>query len=113
MTISACAKPCARSPFLTSILPAMLHGLPAGQRLGFVGVERCDAGVGRRAALDLAPDHAGHGGVGGKGRASGDLVGAVGANGALADPLVVGDDVHCAASRISVAVSRTARTILS
>ena len=37
-----------------------------------------------------------------------------GLNGALADPLVVGDDVHhCAASRISAAVSITARTILS
>ena len=47
------------------------------------------------------------------GRAARHLVGAVGPDGALADPLVVGDDVHCAASRISSAVSITARTILS
>ena len=50
------------------------------------------------------------------GRAARDLVDAVGADGALADPLVVGDDVHWAASlcsRISAAVSITARTILS
>jgi hypothetical protein len=50
-------------------------------------------------------------------RAAGDLVHAVGTDGALADPLVVGDEVHwclqllCA--RISAAVSITARTILS
>ena len=89
------------------------HRLHAGQRLRLRGVDRLDARMRMRAAQDLAPDHAGHGGVGGKGRASGDLVDAVGTNGALADPLVVGDDVHCAASRISAAVSRTARTILS
>src|SRR5258706_4199903 len=66
-----------------------------------------------RAAQNLAPDHAGHRGIGGEGRASRDLVGAVGANGALADPLVVGNDVHCAASRMSAAGFPTARTILS
>ena len=46
-------------------------------------------------------------------RATGHLVHAIRTNGALADPLVVGDDVHCAASCISAAVSITARTILS
>src|SRR5215468_11345018 len=64
-------------------------------------------------AQDLAPDHARHGGVGGEGRAARHFVHAVGTNGALADPLVVGDDVHRAASRISAAASSTARTILS
>ncbi len=50
--------------------------------------------------------------------AAGDLVHAVGTDGALADPLVVGDEVHWVVSRIycariSAAVSITARTILS
>jgi hypothetical protein len=71
-----------------------------------------------RAAQHLAPDHAGHGGVGGELGAAGDLVHAVGTDGALADPLVVGDEVHWVGSsfywaRISAAVSITARTILS
>src|SRR5262245_432314 len=70
-----------------------------------------------RAAQNLAPDLAWHGGVGGELRAAGDLVHADGADGALADPLVVGDEVHWAASlipsRVSAAVSSTARTILS
>ena len=87
--------------------------LDARQRLRLRGVDRLYAGMRMRAAQHLAPDHAGHRGVCGKGRAAGDLVDSIGANGTLADPLVVGDDVHCAASRISAAVSRTARTILS
>jgi hypothetical protein len=89
------------------------HRFYARQRLGPGGVDRPDAGVRMRTTQNLAPDHAGHVGVGGKGRAPRHFVGAVRANGTLADPLVVGDDVHCAASRISAAVSRTARTILS
>ncbi len=89
------------------------HRLDARHRLRLRDVDAPDARVRMRAAQNLAPDHAGHRGIGGEGRASRDLVGAVGANGALADPLVVGNDVHCAASRISAAVSRTARTILS
>jgi hypothetical protein len=39
-----------------------------------------------RAAQGLAPDHAGHGGVGGELGAAGDLVHAVGTDGALAIP---------------------------
>ena len=74
------------------------HGFDAWQRFRLRGVDRLDAGVRMRAAQHLAPDHAGHVGVGGKRRASRDLVGAVGPDGTLADPLVVGDDVHCAAS---------------
>ena len=89
------------------------HRLHAGQRFGLGGVDAPDARMRMRAAQYLAPDHAGHVGVGGKGRAARDLVGAVGTNGALADPLVVGDDVHRAAPCISAAVSITARTILS
>ena len=52
-----------------------------------------------RAAQNLAPDHAWHGGVGGELGAAGDLVHAVGTDGALADPLVVGDEVHWVVSR--------------
>src|SRR5439155_3408452 len=92
------------------------HGLHARKRFRLRGVDRLDAGVRMRAALDLAPDHAGHIGVGGERRAARDFVHAIGTNGALADPFVVGDDVHCAASLIpcmSAAVSITARTILS
>ncbi len=89
------------------------HRLDAGQRFRLRGVDRLDARVRMRAAQHLAPDHAGHIGVGGKRRAARDLVDAVRANGALADPLVVGNDVHCAAPCISAAVSITARTILS
>src|SRR3546814_9774870 len=68
------------------------------------------------AAQHLGPDHPGHGGVCGIGGAAGDLVGAVRADRALADPLVAGvagHVVHRAASRMSAAVSMTARTILS
>src|SRR4029077_15125368 len=93
-------------------------GLHARQLFRLRGIDAPDARMRMRAAQDLAPDHAGHVGVGGKGRAARDLVDAVGTNGALADPLVVGDDVHWAGSsfycaRISAAVSITARTILS
>src|SRR5260370_24547121 len=45
--------------------------------------------MGMRATQHLAPDHAGHVGVGGVGGAACDLVGAIRAGSALADPLVV------------------------
>ena len=66
------------------------HRHDAWQLLGLGRVDRPDAGVRVRAAQHLAPDHAGHGRVGGIGSPPCHLVGAVGARGALADPLVVG-----------------------
>ena len=88
------------------------HRLHAGQRLGLRRIDRPDARMRVRAAQHLAPHHAGHGVVGAVLRAAGHLVGAVGADRVLADPLGV-DDVHQAAPLISAAVSSTARTILS
>src|SRR3546814_2264996 len=75
-------------------------------------VDRPDPGMGMRAAQDPAPDHPGHRRVGGVCRPAGDRIGAVGPDGALADPLVVLAG-HFADSLMSAAVSRTARTILS
>ncbi len=74
-------------------------GLYARQLLGFRRVDRFDAGMRMRAAQHLAPDHAWHRGVGGELGAAGHLVHAVGTDGALADPLVVGDEVHWVVSR--------------
>src|SRR5262249_59392541 len=91
--------------------------LHTGQRFRFGRADRLDARMRMRAAQNLAPDLAWHGGVGGELRAAGDFVHAVGADGALADPLVVGDEVHWAASlipsRISAAGSSPARTVFS
>ncbi len=64
-------------------------GLHAGQRQGLVEVDGPDAGMGVRAAQDLAPEHAGQGEVGSEGSTSRHLVDAVGPRRPLADPLVV------------------------
>ena len=65
------------------------HGLYAGMGFGFGGVDRLDAGMGVWAAQHRTPDHAGHGGVGGKRGAAGDFFGTVRTDRTFADPLVV------------------------
>ena len=74
-------------------------GLYARQFFRLGGIDRFDARMRMRAAQNLAPDHAWHGGVGGELGAARDLVHAIRANGALADALVVGDEVHWVVSR--------------
>ena len=66
------------------------HRLDAGQRGGFRGIDRFDAGMRMRAAQHFAPDHAWLSVIGTVERAPRDLVLAVRPGGALADPLVVG-----------------------
>src|SRR5271156_2265946 len=91
-------------------------GPDAGQRPRLVGVDRHDPGVGMRAALDLAPQHARHFHVGAKIGAAGDLVDTVRADRTGADDLQIFliEKTHCAASaRITAAASSTARMILS
>ncbi len=92
------------------------HRLDARQRHRLVGVDRHDPRMGVRAALDLAPQHAGHDHVGAEIGAAGDLVDAVRANGTGADDLegFFVEETHRAASPlISAAASSTARMILS
>ncbi len=55
-------------------------GFDAGQLQRLVDIDRHDAGMGVRAALDLAPQHAGHDHVGAEIGASGDFVDAVRTN---------------------------------
>ena len=64
-------------------------GLDAGQRQRLRGVDALDDGVGVRAALDAAVEHAGQADVGAVLGAAGDLVGAVGPDRAGADDLVL------------------------
>ena len=64
------------------------HGLDARQCPRLLGIDRHDAGVGVRAALDLAPQHAGHHHVGAEIGLPGDLVDAVRANWTGADDLL-------------------------
>ena len=70
------------------------HGFHAGRRGGAPDVDGPDARVRVRAAQHLAPQHAGLGEVRAERRAPGDLVLAVGADRALADPPVVGFFAH-------------------
>ena len=65
-------------------------GFDAREGFGLRGIDLLDAGMGVRAAQHLAPDHAGHGGIGGVGRPTRNLVCTIRPGGALADPLVVG-----------------------
>ncbi len=69
------------------ILPSD-HRLDPGQCPGLLGVDRQDAGVRMRAALDLAPQHARHHHVGAEIGAPGDLVDPVGADRTGADDLL-------------------------
>jgi len=101
------------APFSIHDVAGGHDGLHARERFGLCRVDRVDARVRVRATQNLAPDHTRHGGVGGKGRAARDFVDTVGTNSALANPLVVDDNVHRDCSRISAAASSTARTILS
>ena len=64
------------------------HRLDAGQGLGLFGVDRQDARMRVRAALDFAPQHAGHDHVGAEIGPAGDLVDAVGADRAGPDDLL-------------------------
>ena len=72
------------------------HRLDPGERLGLCGVDRQDAGVRVRAALDLAPQHAGHHHVGAEIGAARDLVDPVGADRAGPDDFLefLGDERH-------------------
>ena len=92
-------------------------GLHARQRQGLRGVDRHDARMGMRTALDFANEHAGHGEVGAELRLPRHLVDAVRADRAGADDLEVGfvcNEIHAAtSSRISAAASMMARRILS
>ena len=88
------------------------HGLHAGMRFRLGGIDGNDARMRMRAAQHLAPDHAGHIGVGGIGSAARHLFRTIRTDRAFADPFV-GHIVHQAAPLISAAVSSTARTILS
>ena len=67
----------------------VMTALTPGKASGLVEVDRLDAGVRMGAAQDLAIQHAGLREVGAEGRPAGDLVDAIGPDGALADPLVV------------------------
>ena len=100
------------------------YRLDAGQRTRRRSVNRHDPGMGMRAALDAAGEHAGKAQVGTEVGSTGDFFSAIGANRALADDLQggglahVGHDVAsnssaAVAARICVAASCTARTILS
>ena len=88
------------------------HGLHAGMRFRLRGIDGNDARMRVRAAQHLAPDHAGHIGIGGIGSAARHLFRTIGTDRVFADPFV-GHIVHQAAPLISAAVSITARTILS
>jgi hypothetical protein len=66
------------------------HSHHARQSLGLAGVDRYDIGMCVRAALDLAPQHAGGPGVGGEQRAAGDLVHAIRTDRPRADNLQIG-----------------------
>src|SRR5271170_3856934 len=92
------------------------YSLDPGQCHRLVGVDRDDPGVGMRAALDPAPQHARHFHVGAKIGAASDLVDPVRADRTGADNLqcVLIEITHRAPSaRITAAASSTARTILS
>jgi hypothetical protein len=95
---------------------ARRHRLDAGQCHRPVGVDRHDPGMGVRAALDLAPQHAGHFHVGPEIGAPGDLVDPVGADGAGTDDfqrLFIEKRHYAASPRMTAAASSTARMILS
>ena len=79
------------------------HRLDPGQCLCLFGVDRQDAGVRVRAALDLAPQHARHNHVGSEIGPAGDFVDPVWANRASADNLLkfLGDERHEASLPLS------------
>ena len=84
------------------------HRLDPRQRLCLFGVDRQDAGVRVRAALDLAPQHARHHHVGAEIGPPGDLVDAVRADRTGADDLLkfLGDERHEASPLMSPSPSR-------
>ena len=88
------------------------HGLHAGMRFRLRGIDGNDARMRMWAAQHLAPNHAGHIGIGGIGSAARHLFRTIRTDRAFADPFI-GHIVHQAAPLISAAVSSTARTILS
>ncbi len=93
---------------------ACRHRLDAGQRHRLVGVDRDDAGMGVGAALDLAPQHAGHFHVGAKVGPAGNLVDAVGTDRPGADNfqrLLVEVCHRAASARMTAAASSTARML--
>ena len=90
------------------------HRLHAGQRLGLRGVDGFNNGVGVRAPENLAGQHAGQHQIGAELGPAGNLVIAVRADRAGADPFIVfGLNRHDQAPLISAAQSMTARIILS
>mgnify|MGYP006865024865 CR=1 FL=1 len=97
-----------------TLVPPGHHRLDALKRARHCAVDGQDAGVGVEAAQHLADQHAGQGQVGAEGGAPIHLVGAARPQRARADPPVVaGFPVHGRSFRISAAVARTDRMILS